>query len=76
MLAQISTVRGQQRQALIHLQRAVDEGWREHWRPAVDPMMRELNSDPIFQVMMAGLENRLAIIRDQFLMEAEFAMSF
>ena len=76
MLAQISTVRGQQRQALIHLQRAVDEGWREHWRPAVDPMMRELNSDPTFQVMMAGLENRLAIIRDQFLMEAEFAMSF
>lgn len=76
MLAQISAVRGQQRQALIQLQRAVDEGWREHWRPTVDPMMNELKSDPIFQVMMAGLENRLAIIRDQFLMEAEFAMSF
>jgi TolB-like protein/cytochrome c-type biogenesis protein CcmH/NrfG len=76
MLAQISAIRGQQRQALIQLQRAVDEGWREHWRPTVDPMMKALNSDPTFQVMMAGLENRLAIIRDQFLMEAEFAMSF
>ncbi|MFT5100278.1 MAG: TolB-like protein/cytochrome c-type biogenesis protein CcmH/NrfG [Planctomycetaceae bacterium] len=76
MLAQISAVRGQQRQALIQLQRAVDEGWREHWRPAVDPMMSELKSDQTFQVMMAGLENRLAIIRDQFQMEAEFAMGY
>jgi len=54
----------------------VDEGWRERWRPKVDPMMNELKSDPIFQVMMAGLENRLAIIRDQFQMEAEFATDF
>jgi hypothetical protein len=61
---------------LIQLQRAVDEGWREHWRPAVDPMMSELKSDQTFQVMMAGLENRLAIIRDQFQMEAEFAMGY
>ncbi|MFT4798172.1 MAG: TolB-like protein/Tfp pilus assembly protein PilF [Candidatus Azotimanducaceae bacterium] len=76
LLAQISAIRGQQRQALIHLQRAVDEGWREHWRPTVDPMMNVLKSDATFQIMMAGLENRLAIIRDQFQMEAEFAMSF
>ena len=76
MLAQISAVRGEQRQALIQLQRAVDEGWREHWRPTVDPMMNKLKLDPIFQVMMAGLENRLAIIRDQFQTEADFAMGF
>tara|TARA_R110002072_G_scaffold1369_6_gene11250 strand:- start:5982 stop:8225 length:2244 start_codon:yes stop_codon:yes gene_type:complete len=75
-MARIYAVRGQQQQALIHLQRAVDEGWREHWRPGFDPIMQTYESNPVFVTMMAGLENRLTIIRDQFEMEAEFAMGF
>jgi TolB-like protein/Tfp pilus assembly protein PilF len=73
-LARISAIRGQDQLALIQLQRAVDEGWREHWRPANDPALKEIQSDRFFINMMAGLESRLAIIRDQLRLEAEFAM--
>ncbi len=73
-LARIYAVRGQEQLALIHLQRAVDGGWREHWRPALDPAMVRIHGDRFFTAMMAGLENRLAIIRDQLRLEAEFAM--
>lgn len=73
-LARIAAIRGQQQLALIQLQRAVDEGWREHWRPVNDPAMQHIQTDRFFVNMMAGLENRLAIIRDQLRLEAEFAM--
>lgn len=73
-LARIHAVRGEDQLALITLQRAVDEGWREHWRPALDPALKSVQADRFFVAMMAGLESRLAIIRDQLRLEAEFAM--
>jgi tetratricopeptide (TPR) repeat protein len=73
-LARIHAIRGEDQLALIQLQRAVDEGWREHWRPSMDPAMANLQSERFFTTMMAGLESRLAIIRDQLRLEAEFAM--
>ena len=73
-LARIAAVRGQDQLALILLQRAVDQGWREYWRPINDPAMQNIQADRFFLTMMAGLENRLAIIRDQLELEAEFAM--
>jgi TolB-like protein/Tfp pilus assembly protein PilF len=75
-LARIAAVRGQSQQALILLQRAIDEGFRERWLPIHDPVMRNLQDSRMFTTMMDGLENRLAIVRDQFQMEAEFAMGF
>lgn len=58
--------------ALCHLQRAVDEGWREFWRTGHDPAMEQIVKHKSFQTMMAGLENRLSIIREQFAIETEF----
>lgn len=75
-LAKIAAVRGESQRSLVLLQRAVDEGFREQWQPTSDPVLRDLQENQLFQTMMAGLENRLAIIQEQFQMEAEFAMGF
>ncbi|MFN3235704.1 MAG: tetratricopeptide repeat protein [Pseudomonadales bacterium] len=53
-LARIHAIRGEDQLALIQLQRAVDEGWREHWRPSLDPAMANLQSERFFTTMMAG----------------------
>jgi tetratricopeptide (TPR) repeat protein len=72
-LALISAINGEEQMALNHLQRAIDEGWREHWKPGYEPAMQVLLSKQPFQKMLAGLETRMDIIRKQFEMEAEFA---
>lgn len=73
-LARIAAIRGQDQLALVLMQRAVDGGWREHWRAVNDPAMVNIQSDRFFVTMMAGLENRPIMIRDQLRLEADFAM--
>ncbi|MEJ2090390.1 MAG: hypothetical protein P8Y69_18425, partial [Gammaproteobacteria bacterium] len=46
LLAQIHAIKGESNLALIHLQRAVDEGWRQHWRPEVEPCLASLTHEP------------------------------
>ncbi len=58
--------------ALVHMQRAVDEGWRQHWRPGVEPILAKLNQQKSFMAMMAGLETRMAIMREQHTLAAAF----
>lgn len=70
--ARIAALQNNEAMALIHLQRAVDEGWREFWRTGHDPAMEQIVKHKSFQTMMAGLENRLSIIREQFAIETEF----
>lgn len=71
-LAQLNAIRGENSLALIHLQRAVDEGWREHWRPMVEPAMAELTKEPAFDAMMQGLTTRLDLIREQIAFDESF----
>ncbi|HIG40622.1 MAG: tetratricopeptide repeat protein [bacterium] len=71
--ATVAAIRGKDQAALISLQRAIDEGWREHWKPGFDPAMQGLMSKRPFQAMLAGLETRMDIIREQFEMDAQFA---
>jgi len=71
--ALVAAIKGEDQMALIHMQSAVDEGWREYWRPQFEPALVRLISQKPFQAMMAGLETRLNIIREQFEMEAQFA---
>lgn len=71
-LARVAAIRGEQQQAMIYTQRAVDEGWREHWRPGFDPIMSGVVKTQRFQTMMGALDNRLSIIRDQFELDAMF----
>ncbi|MDG1206633.1 MAG: tetratricopeptide repeat protein, partial [Pseudomonadales bacterium] len=70
--ARIAALQNNEAMALIHLQRAVDEGWREFWRTGHDPAMELIINHKSFQTMMAGLQNRLSIIREQFAIETEF----
>jgi TolB-like protein/Flp pilus assembly protein TadD len=53
------------RLALLALQRAADEGWTEHWRLALDPVMSELRDAPEFDGIVTGLRTRLALIGEQ-----------
>jgi len=70
--AQVSAIRGATNLALIHLQRSVDEGWRQHWRPYVEPCLKDLLKEQAFVGMMQGLAIRLQLIREQIAFEAEF----
>jgi tetratricopeptide (TPR) repeat protein len=73
--AQVTAIRGEPNLALIHLQRAVDEGWRQHWRPAAEPCLSELLKLPNFQPMMAGLAARMDLMREQLAFDSSFALS-
>jgi TolB-like protein/lipopolysaccharide biosynthesis regulator YciM len=73
--AQAMAIRGDANLALIHLQRAVDEGWRQHWRPATEPCFSELLKLPNFQPMMAGLAARMDLMREQLAFDSSFALS-
>jgi TolB-like protein/predicted negative regulator of RcsB-dependent stress response len=68
----LSLIQDDNQMALINLQRAVDEGWREYWRPGVEPIFRGLVSDRKFQSMMAGLETRMNIMREQLILASSF----
>lgn len=72
-MARIKAVKGNQQMALIHLQRAVDEGWRQHWRPYVDPSMVSLLKLDNFKSMMAGLEGKMDLMREQIALEESSA---
>lgn len=72
-MARIKALEGNQPIALIHLQRAVDEGWRQHWRPYVDPSLTSLLDLDNFKSMMAGLEGKMDLMREQIALEELFA---
>jgi hypothetical protein len=72
VLAQISALKGEPGRALIHLQRAVDEGWRQHWRPLAEPSLAALVKDPAFDAMMKGLSTRMELIRERIAFDESF----
>lgn len=71
--AELAEMKGNTRLALIYLQRAVDEGWRQHWRPAFEPALSELILSPGFIAMMSGLENRMNLMREELRLDEAFA---
>lgn len=74
--ALLTIVKGDRQRALIHLQRAIDEGWRQHWRTRVEPIIDDLRDDESFQSMMAGLETRMDIMREQLTLADAFDSSW
>lgn len=71
--AQIMAIRGESNLALMHLQRAIDVGWRQHWRPYVEPCLAGLLELETFQSMMAGLAARMQLMGDQLEFDGLFA---
>ena len=74
--ARLSAISDEPQMALVHLQRAVDEGWRQHWRPTVEPSLSSLWEDGDFRAMMAGLQTRMDVMRRQIDAEEEFFAVF
>ncbi len=72
VMAQLNAIRGNQQLALINLQQAIDEGWRQHWRPPVEPCLAGLLEEPVFAGMMQGLVTRMELIREQIDIDATF----
>lgn len=71
--ALVKALTGQPQMALIDLQRAVDEGWRDYWQPPLEPSLKGLIQDTEFQAMMAGVETRMNLIREQMGFDKSFA---
>ncbi len=71
--ALLQIIEGDQRIALITIQRAIDEGWSEPLTLAYEPMLEELKSDTNFRAMLAGLETRMNLMREQLAVEESFA---
>ncbi len=72
-LAQLEAIEGNEQMALINLQRAANEGWREYWSPAIDPAFENLLESTNMQRMVAGLETRMDLMREEFEFERSFA---
>ena len=71
--AQVMSIRGESNLALLHLQRAIDEGWRQHWRPFVEPCLADLLELDTFKSMMAGLAARMQLMGEQLEFDGLFA---
>lgn len=72
--AQIMAIRGESDLALLHLQRAVNEGWRQHWRPFSEPCLTDLLELETFKAMMAGLAARMQLMGKQLEFDSLFEL--
>jgi hypothetical protein len=72
--AQVMSIRGESSLALLHLQRAIDEGWRQHWRPFIEPSFVDLLELETFKSMMAGLAARMQLMGDQLEFDGLFTL--
>ena len=68
----MQAIRGQDDLALMYLERAMDEGWRQHWRPGVEPCFAGLLDNPQFVAMMDNLSSRMDLMREQIAFDAAF----
>jgi len=69
----LQSLEGEQKMALITLQRAIDEGWSQPLRISEEPIFQKLKTDNNFQAMLAGLETRMSLMREQLSFEESFA---
>jgi hypothetical protein len=59
---QVYTLQGEKQEALLALQRAINEGWRESWWYYLkyDPTLESLHDEPEYQAMVAEIEADMA----------------
>ncbi|MCP3674807.1 MAG: tetratricopeptide repeat protein [Gammaproteobacteria bacterium] len=68
----VQMIEGEQKMSLITLQRAIDEGWSQVFRIREEPILKNLKIDPNYQAMVAGLEAKLNLMREQLAFEESF----
>lgn len=64
-LALFDALSGNEQMMLIHTQRAIDEGWRQYWRPGAEPILDGIWEGDAYQAMMSGLQTRMQLMRQQ-----------
>ncbi|MFT5520396.1 MAG: hypothetical protein ACI9IA_000989, partial [Enterobacterales bacterium] len=69
----VQAIEGDHQLALITLQRAIDEGWTQPLRTKEEPILKALKDDINFKSMMAGLETRMNLMREQLVVEESFS---
>ena len=55
--------------AVISIQRAIDEGWTASWRLRFDPILQAMHGEEDLKAVIAGLETRLSLMREQLARE-------
>ena len=65
----IQSINGDEKMALITLQRAIDEGWSHPLRLSEEPMLTKLKSNDDFKAILTGLETRMSLMREQLAFE-------
>jgi len=69
----LQAIEGEHQMSLITLQRAIDEGWSQPLKTMEEPILQSLKSDENFKAMMAGLETRMTLMREQLAFEESFS---
>jgi tetratricopeptide (TPR) repeat protein len=70
--SQIATLRGETTMALVHLQRAIDEGFRNSLPLTYAPVFDSIRDESTFMSIMSSLEQRRAMMREQLRMAESF----
>jgi len=69
----VQVIEGDFQSALITLQRAIDEGWTQPLRTKEEPILKALMDDVNFKSMLAGLETRMNLMREQLALDESFS---
>ena len=70
--SQIEALRGNKQMSIVHLQRAIDEGFRRYWVVQNLPAFDSLRGEHAFMAMMTALDSRMSLIRNQLRMAESF----
>jgi TolB-like protein/tetratricopeptide (TPR) repeat protein len=71
--AMLHAMNGRPQLSLRSLQRAIDEGWFYSWQPQIEPALQNLRQQPDMVTMLAGLQTRLNLSREQYAFDKAFA---
>ena len=70
--AEVYLLKGEKQLAKYNFQRAIDDGWRQLWIINSSPIRRLIEDDEDFDVIIASLENRLEMMREQLTLASAF----
>jgi TolB-like protein/Tfp pilus assembly protein PilF len=73
-MALIKTIQHKQNEAFYYLQGAIDVGWVRAWEAEAEPILKPVNKDIQFTLMMGGVKARLATMRTRMADEEAFMM--
>jgi TolB-like protein/tetratricopeptide (TPR) repeat protein len=71
--AAIDALQGEDQLAMINVQRAINEGWNDYWVLGIEPVFAELREQERLKTMIAGVETRMEMIREEMAFEESFA---